>query len=112
MDRVLQSAGRGRSVSVAARPNVELQTPGGPRLRGHDQARDWFEASFENVRPRIVPDRFVSEGNIVVGFGKMEMRYYTKAVKRRAKLSGVYLAEYEKAFASASLAVGEPAEIR
>jgi ketosteroid isomerase-like protein len=56
-------------------PEVELQTPGGPRLRGHDQARDWFEAEFENVRPRIVPDRFVVEGDIVVGLGKMEMRW-------------------------------------
>ena len=56
-------------------PGVELQTPGGPRLRGHDQARDWFEAEFENVRPRIVPDRFVVEGDIVVGLGKMEMRW-------------------------------------
>jgi ketosteroid isomerase-like protein len=55
--------------------DVELQTPGGPRLRGHDQARDWFEARYENVRPRIVPDRFVAEGNIVVGLGKMEMRW-------------------------------------
>jgi ketosteroid isomerase-like protein len=56
-------------------PDVELQAPGGARLRGHDQARDWFEASFENVRPRIVPDRFVAEGNIVVGLGKMEMQW-------------------------------------
>jgi ketosteroid isomerase-like protein len=56
-------------------PEVELQTPGGPRLRGHDQARDWFEAEFENVRPRIVPDRFVVEGDTVVGLGKMEMRW-------------------------------------
>jgi ketosteroid isomerase-like protein len=56
-------------------PEVELQTPGGPRLRGHDQARDWFEAEFENVRPRIVPDRFVAEGDIVVGLGEMEIRW-------------------------------------
>jgi SnoaL-like protein len=28
-------------------PEVELQTPGGPRLRGHDQAREWYEAGFE-----------------------------------------------------------------
>src|SRR4051794_15613895 len=53
---------------------VELQTPGGPRLRGHDQARDWFEAGFENVQTRIVPDRFVAEGDIVVGLGKIEVR--------------------------------------
>ena len=24
-------------------PEVELQTPGGPRLHGHGQAGDWFE---------------------------------------------------------------------
>jgi ketosteroid isomerase-like protein len=46
-------------------PDVELQTPGGPRLRGHDQARDWFEKEFENVRSRIIPDRFVEEGDVV-----------------------------------------------
>jgi ketosteroid isomerase-like protein len=56
-------------------PEVELQTPGGPRLRGHDQARDWFEAGFENVQPRIVPERFVVEGDVVVGLGKMEVRW-------------------------------------
>src|SRR5215216_6841668 len=26
-------------------PEVELQTPGGPRLRRHDQASDWFETN-------------------------------------------------------------------
>jgi hypothetical protein len=54
---------------------VELQTPGGPRLHGHDQARDWFEAGFENVQTRIVPDRFVAGGDIVVGLGKVEVRW-------------------------------------
>lgn len=56
-------------------PEVELQTPGGPRLRGHDQARDWFEAGSENVRTRIVPDRFIAEGDTVVGLGKVEVRW-------------------------------------
>jgi ketosteroid isomerase-like protein len=56
-------------------PEVELQTPGGPRLRGHDQARDWFEKEFENVQSRIIPDRFVEEGDVVVGLGRAEVRW-------------------------------------
>jgi hypothetical protein len=56
-------------------PEVELQTPGGPRLRGHDQARDWFEKEFENVRSRIIPDRFVEEGDVVAGLGRTEVRW-------------------------------------
>jgi ketosteroid isomerase-like protein len=56
-------------------PNVELQTLGGPRLRGHDQVRDWFEAGYENVQPRIIPERFVAEGDIVVGLGVTEVRW-------------------------------------
>jgi ketosteroid isomerase-like protein len=51
-------------------PEVELQTPGGPRLSGHDQAREWFERPSENVRPRIVTERFVAEGDTVVGLGR------------------------------------------
>jgi ketosteroid isomerase-like protein len=56
-------------------PEVELQTPGGPRLRGHDQARDWFERESENVRSRIIPDRFVEEGDVVAGLGTTEVRW-------------------------------------
>jgi ketosteroid isomerase-like protein len=56
-------------------PNVELQTLGGPRLRGHDQVRDWFEAGYENVQPRIIPERFVAEGDIVLGLGVTEVRW-------------------------------------
>jgi SnoaL-like domain len=55
-------------------PEVELQTPGGPRLRGHDQVRDWFDAGFENVRSRIIPERFVAGGDIVVGLGRIVVR--------------------------------------
>jgi hypothetical protein len=51
-------------------PEVELQTPGGPRLRGHDQARGWFEKELENVRSRIIPDRFVEAGDVVAGLGR------------------------------------------
>src|ERR671924_1087090 len=56
-------------------PEVELQTPGGPRLRGHDQARDWFEKESENVQSRLIPDRFVEEGDVVVGLGRAEVRW-------------------------------------
>jgi ketosteroid isomerase-like protein len=56
-------------------PDVELQTPGGPRLRGHGQVRDWFEAGYENVQPRIIPERFAAEGDIVVGLGRTEVRW-------------------------------------
>jgi ketosteroid isomerase-like protein len=52
-----------------------LQTPGGPRLRGHDQVREWFEAGYENVQPRILPERFVDGGDTVVGLGRTEMRW-------------------------------------
>ena len=50
-------------------PEVELQTPARPRLRGHDQARE----SFENVRPRILTESFVVEGDTVVGLGGSEV---------------------------------------
>jgi ketosteroid isomerase-like protein len=56
-------------------PEVELQTPGGPRLRGRDEARDWFEKEYENVRPRIIPDRFVEQGDVVAGLGRTEVRW-------------------------------------
>ena len=56
-------------------PDVELQTPGGPRLRGHDQARDWFERAPERVAARIVPERFVEEGDLVVGLGRTVARW-------------------------------------
>jgi hypothetical protein len=55
-------------------PEVVLQTPGGPRLRVHDQVRDWFEAGYENVQPHI-PDRFVAAGDTVVGLGRTEVRW-------------------------------------
>jgi ketosteroid isomerase-like protein len=56
-------------------PEVELQTPGGPRLHGHDQARDWFEREPENVQARIIPDRFIEAGDVVVGLGRTEVRW-------------------------------------
>ena len=56
-------------------PDVELQTPGGPRLRGHDEARDWFGTEYENVKPRIVPERFVGEGDVVAGLGTTQVRW-------------------------------------
>lgn len=56
-------------------PEVELQAPGGPRLRGHDQARDWFGRESESVKSRIVPDRFVEDADVVVALGRAEARW-------------------------------------
>ena len=56
-------------------PEVELQTPGGPRLHGHAEARDWFEQEPENVQARIVPDRFIECHDVVVGLGRTEVRW-------------------------------------
>ena len=56
-------------------PGVALQTPGGPRLRGHDQARGWFEKELENVQSRIIPDRFVEEDDVVAGLRRTEVRW-------------------------------------
>jgi ketosteroid isomerase-like protein len=56
-------------------PELELQTPHGPRLHGHDQARDWFEKELENVQSRIIPDRFIEEGDVVVALGRAEVRW-------------------------------------
>ncbi|SRR5947207_6477050 len=72
-------------------PNVELQAPGGPRLSGHDQVRDWFEAGYENVRPRIIPERFVAEGDIVVGLGVTEVRWIESGeLAHRGESAGAY----------------------
>ncbi len=72
-------------------PEVVLQTPGGPRLRGHDQVRDWFEAGYENVQPRILPERFVAGGDTVVGLGRTEARWIGSGeVAREFESAGVY----------------------
>jgi ketosteroid isomerase-like protein len=44
-------------------------------LHGHDQAREWFEKEFESVQSRILPDRFVEEGDVVAGLGRTEVRW-------------------------------------
>jgi ketosteroid isomerase-like protein len=72
-------------------PDVELQTPGGPRLCGHDQARDWFEKEFENVQPRIIPDRFVEEGDVVAGLGRTEVRWIASGeIAHESESAGVF----------------------
>jgi ketosteroid isomerase-like protein len=72
-------------------PDVELQTPRGPRLRGHDQVRDWFKAPFENVQPRLIPERFAAEGDIVVGLGKTEVRWIESGeVSQEVESAGAY----------------------
>jgi ketosteroid isomerase-like protein len=71
--------------------DVELQTPGGPRLRGHDQVRDWFEAGYENVQPRIMPERFAAEDDIVVGIGRTEVRWIESGeVGHESESAGAY----------------------
>jgi ketosteroid isomerase-like protein len=72
-------------------PEVELQTPGGPRLRGHDEARDWFEKEVENARSRIIPDRFIEEGDVVVGLGRAEVRWIESGeLAHEFESAGVY----------------------
>src|SRR5215217_2184132 len=44
-------------------PDVEMRTPRGARLRGREEARTWFEESFDNVRPRIIADQLVGRGS-------------------------------------------------
>lgn len=55
--------------------DVQMLTPGGARLRGHEEARAWFEKSFDNVRPRIIADRLVGRGDTVVGLGRSQVRW-------------------------------------
>jgi ketosteroid isomerase-like protein len=72
-------------------PEVELQTPGGPRLHGHGQARDWFEKAFENVQSRIIPDRFVEEGDVVAGLGRTEVRWVESGeIAHESESAGVF----------------------
>jgi ketosteroid isomerase-like protein len=75
MGRALQRAHRRDRFLSLLDPEVELQTPGGPRLRGHDQARGWFEKELENVQSRIIPDRFVEEDDVVAGLRRTEVRW-------------------------------------
>jgi ketosteroid isomerase-like protein len=72
-------------------PDVELQTPGGPRLHGHDQARDWFEKEPGNVRSRIIPDRFVEEGDVVAALGRAEVRWIASGeIAHASESAGVF----------------------
>jgi len=72
-------------------PEVVLQTPGGPRLRGHDQVRDWYEAGYESVQPRILPERFVAGGDTVVGLGRIELRWIESGeVAHEGESAGAY----------------------
>jgi hypothetical protein len=48
--------------------------------------------------------------NLILHNIRVTTRYYTKAVKRRAKLSGEYLAEFDRVLAWAALPGSEKAE--
>ena len=70
---------------------VELQTPGGPRLHGHDQLRAWFGKEYENVQTRLLPERFLAGDDTVVGLGKTEVRWIeTGEVAREFESAGAY----------------------
>ena len=56
-------------------PAVEMQTPAGPRLRGHAEVRRWYDDHYHHVRPRIIPDRFVEGSDVVVGLGALEITW-------------------------------------
>ena len=72
-------------------PDVELHTPGGPRLHGHDQARAWFEKEIENVQSRILPDRFVEGPDVVAGLGRAEVRWVASGeIAHESESAGVF----------------------
>ena len=72
-------------------PEAELQTPGGPRLHGHAQLRDWFGKEYENVQPRLLPERFVAGRDTVVGLGRTEMRWIESGeLAREFESAGTY----------------------
>jgi ketosteroid isomerase-like protein len=72
-------------------PAVEMQTPGGPHLVGHAQVRKWYEGDYEYVRPRIIPDRFVGEGDVVVGLGALELTWVESGETiHQGESAGVY----------------------
>jgi hypothetical protein len=72
-------------------PEIELQTPGGPRLHGHVQLRDWFGKEYENVQPRLLPERFMTGDDTVVGLGRTEVRWVESGeVAQEFESAGAY----------------------
>jgi hypothetical protein len=72
-------------------PEIELQTPGGPRLHGHAELRDWFGKKYENVQPRLLPERFVTGDDTVVGLGRTEVRWVESGdVAQEFESAGAY----------------------
>lgn len=63
------------SSSRCSTPRLSCRPRAAPGLHGLAEARDWFEAGYENVQPRVIPDRFVAEGDVVVGIGRTEVRW-------------------------------------
>jgi hypothetical protein len=53
--------------------------------------RDWFEAGYENVRPRILAERFVAGDDTVVGLGRIELRWIQSGeLAHEGESAGVY----------------------
>ena len=72
-------------------PAVEMQTPAGARLRGQAEVRRWYQDDYDHVRPRIIPDRFVGEGDVVVGLGALELTWVESGETiHQGESAGVY----------------------
>ena len=79
------------SSSRCSTPRLSCKPPAGPRLHGHGEARDWFEARYENVQPRIISDRFVAAGDVVVGLGRTEVRWIESGeIAHRSESAGAF----------------------
>jgi hypothetical protein len=73
----------------------------------HEFASEWFDNNRANWAERTVADyEWEQIGHEDVRF---TLNVYTKAVKRRDKLTGAYLAEFDRALAWATLAAPEKA---
>jgi len=72
-------------------PAVEMQTPAGARLRGQAEVRRWYQDDYHHVRPRIIPNRFVGEGDVVVGLGALELTWVESGeTVHQGESAGVY----------------------
>ena len=50
-----------------------------------------FEAGYENVKPRILPERFIGGGDTVVGLGRTELRWIESGeIAHEGESAGAY----------------------